>query len=414
MSGLCSSLNPQLEASIFDDLSTSTYVSCLCANHSTVKLIRSGTAGPFNPKGVLCGSVKSVSACPDVSHTVLTFQKHGFHCGKLGCKICMPAQAKKVASRSEKYFNGATILYKKSGHFIRESRHSVWSPPPYRYSQESVEADRGRQFWADYQDFFNSIVRGFYGGASVVHYWRKKHADGSECTFKPKRVNGKLTRCPKGKHYWRWGPHVHYVGYGWFEELPHDHSEYDGWNYKVLLDDKPRSFSATIGYLLTHCGLFLDDQGRQRGQVVRWTGSFSKGKVNKVASHRHSEPKKCPVKGCPNNLHRYGPSSSPDDHGINRNHDQGELMTITETFTYELRPRKPRKPKVKEKLTGWLPKAKTGKASQVLVGPMRPYYSSVVDVQWIFDHPLPDRDLWFLPGRSERAEIVRNPVPGGD
>lgn len=290
-------------------------VRSLMANHRHLHLLRSGTAGPRNPKGILCGTPKFASACPVKSHEAKSL-KFGFnYCGCMSCKPCMPAQARKLAKRATAYYEGAHHLYLSLGHKVGPLCHVPWSPPPDRYSQESVEADGGKKFLADYRKIFDKALgNSFQGGASVPHYWRKKHvSDGSECDFKPfRRSDGSLARCPKGRHKWVWGPHVHYVGHGWF----HDGKtvfEDSGWIYEKLKDDQPRSFFDTMFYLLTHCGLFVDDSGKQVGQIVRWNGSFSKGKVAKYESERVDVPHICPVKDCGEQTKRY---EIPKDGGL--------------------------------------------------------------------------------------------------
>jgi hypothetical protein len=137
--------------------------------------------------------------------------------------------------------------------------------------------DGAKSFLAEFRKIFKAHSHNA-GGVYILHCERKKHSDGSECE------RGDCHR----KHYWVWGPHVHFVGWGYFDNSAQVHSK-TGWVYKTISDgEKSRNIYETVRYQLSHAGLF-----KNNGMVVRYIAQGTLGKKTIVSRSR--EPVLCPV-----------------------------------------------------------------------------------------------------------------------
>lgn len=157
-----------------------------------------------------------------------------------------------------------------AGYRVGKVRHVIWSP-----SQDEWGPERFRDGGKAFREAFKRTLKArthYYGGAFILHCERKKHTDGTECEEK---------RCRK-KHIWVWGPHIHYVGWGYFDNSGEVHQR-TGWVYKVVEDQGPRNVYETVRYQLSHATIF-PDQGRQ--MLVRYIGMATWGRKEKVGSHR--------------------------------------------------------------------------------------------------------------------------------
>ena len=290
-----------------------------------VTLIRSGTLPP-HIEGIkyqgdaTCGSFKGVIACSNPSHVKESKRVFKVSCHRLSCKIDMPGVAVKLAVKADERMTEMARLYRGQRHSLGALKHIAFSPPQGMITKASYEVDLGKSAWASFYKLYGQIVNNFNGGVVDFHPWRKKHDDGSECEFEAYTADGQLVTCPQ-HHVWRWGPHFHFTGYGWFDSSV-DVFKATGWVYHKIKDRGNRSVFATVFYQLTHCGVLVDSEGKSKGQVLRWIGAFSRSRGGFQEVKGDVVECACPVKGCPEKVHRYGPSSSEPD-GINRNYDQG-------------------------------------------------------------------------------------------
>jgi hypothetical protein len=148
---------------------------------------------------------------------------------------------------------------------------------------------------------------GAEGGTIIIHGERKKHLDGTEC---------ERDKCHK-KHVWVWGPHIHYIGYGFLENSDYFHAQ-TGWIYKRVDDtkDRERDFQSTAFYLLTHSANFVDEFGQRHGIGYHHVGWMANCKGGKRIIENRLETAKC---SCGLDLHTYGlvwdgltPTETPD------------------------------------------------------------------------------------------------------
>ncbi len=131
---------------------------------------------------------------------------------------------------------------------------------------------------AGYDDLFGrawAVLRrmGIRGGVAMVHPWRRTVEDYSD-------LQGRLI-------YSRWfpGPHVHFLAWGLL-----DLKRQPGNAFVRVIDDKQeRSETATLAYLLDHCGVV------ERKHALRWLGVASYNKCPGVP--KYPKEVSCPL--CP-------------------------------------------------------------------------------------------------------------------
>ncbi len=116
---------------------------------------------------------------------------------------------------------------------------------------------------------------GVRGGAAVVHPWRRQEVAENSTILG-----------------WRWvpGPHVHFLVWGFL-----DLKKRPGNAFVLVKDDKKkvRSDTATLAYVLDHCGMVA------RKHAIRWLGVASYNKCPGVPKPpREGLKPVCPVCGC--------------------------------------------------------------------------------------------------------------------
>ena len=276
-----------------------------------------------------CGMIRNFVACSGPDH-------HGarpsrMSCKRLSCPVCFEDACNRAAHRAEDRVQGMKKAWKRAGVRVGRIRHVEWSPAIKEWPRDRVEADGGKSF----RKTASAIIRGnskYYGGALVVHWERKKHTDGTACELKGCRR----------KHIWVWGPHVHYIGWGFFENSAYVHSQ-TGWVYKTIDDDgRVRNVFDTVRYQLTHAGLVkrelvvkestqaVHDQD-QVGNAVSYIGMCSMNKGGKVAVGESWETCQCEV--CHAELHRYG---ALNDKLADFGYDQGPVEVRRVLFEFRL------------------------------------------------------------------------------
>jgi len=180
---------------------------------------------------------------------------------------------------------------------------------------------------------------GVYAGTLVLHPWRKRHEDGTECEMKGCRL----------LHIWVWGPHVHYCGHGFFSSSDKFY-EQTGWVYKNIKpkESNTRSIKDTVGYLLTHCAVFREYRSVEVydslnmvkqvtspswvtvGQHYRYVGLFSNAKGGHKVLEQGVKTVEC--NKCECLLHKY----LTDGDDLERDHDLGEYEVPYKKVEYYL------------------------------------------------------------------------------
>jgi hypothetical protein len=313
---------------------------------SFLHYVRSGTGFVSYPGGVSqCGSIKFVVACSDHPET----KRYGIHsCSRLQCPVCLDVTVERLAGDVSDRMLGLSACLRKNGVKIGRNKHVVFTIPVYMYSREEVELDGGKALYKEFYSLLNrewkihedgsvcedrkckkkhSVRKfakdGFYGGVVILHLERKKHADdGTPCDRKG---------C-KRPHVWVWGPHFHYIGYGFFEDSVWVWKKTD-WIYEVIEDQGKRVVFDTVKYLLTHCATFVGSDGKQVGKAIRWVGVLSNSKGGKKVVGEIVEYELCPV--CKEPMHKYGSSGTAED-GVNWAYDQGVFERKVEVVEWYL------------------------------------------------------------------------------
>ncbi|MCX6653037.1 MAG: hypothetical protein NT137_06770 [Methanomassiliicoccales archaeon] len=155
--------------------------------------------------------------------------------------------------------------YGRNGVRLGKPKHIVFSPPQEDWPVEKLAMDGGRGL----REELYRLLRGYakdrvYGGAAILHDERRKHLDDTNCD----------TRWCRRRHKWVWGPHIHFIGYGFFENSALVYAE-TGWVYKRIEDDGERDIFGTAKYQLTHAALFVGADGEQVGTAYQFVGTMA-------------------------------------------------------------------------------------------------------------------------------------------
>lgn len=270
-------------------------------------------------EGENCGNVLYAIACsspacktrknPRLAHD---------HCDRLTCPVCLPEVAGRMAEKIEERLLGLAGAYEDAGKEIGglnlsmgKPKHIVFSPEQdgrgtvwlgagrkrKRWSRDELEADGATQLLRECRRIMGEGAQdGFLGGAIILHMERKKHRgpvrDHQDATGRWVRCHDKdcqlehdeymdWTECEKDncelEHRWFYGPHVHFIGYGYFQNS-RDFHERTGWIYKRIQDRRERSVFLTARYQLTHSAHFdgYDGAGKvHRKQHYSFIGKFA-------------------------------------------------------------------------------------------------------------------------------------------
>lgn len=195
----------------------------------------------------------------------------------------------------------------------------------HKFQDGQFELDVGRLGDVP-KDHIGIFKDGFFAGVVILHLERKKHLDGSECE------RGKCS----APHKWVWGPHFHFVGYGFIMNSEHFYN-LTGWMYKQIVDYRQRSFFATVRYQLSHSAHFVDSMGHELGQCYRYVGAFGNRFGGKLVVSRTKELSECPSCGAP--FHDYGFQLDADGRPTEEadlEYDRGPVMVTREKFVITL------------------------------------------------------------------------------
>jgi hypothetical protein len=152
---------------------------------------------------------------------------------------------------------------------------------------EDFTRDGGRSAANQLIQLLDDFMRdGAYGGVIVTHIERRKHYDGTECDHE---------NCHK-RHRWKWGPHFHYIGYGFMADSDYFHAR-THWIYKRIEDNgQPRDIRSTAFYLLTHSANYIDQATNERkGQGYRMVGWMHNCKGGKRTVGHDKQTCPCPL-----------------------------------------------------------------------------------------------------------------------
>jgi hypothetical protein len=177
---------------------------------------------------------------------------------------------------------------------LGKEKHVILSARVRDWPRERYEKTNGQEFLEMVYAVLHQYSKdGVYAGSVFPHPWRFKHHDGTECHD---------PRCDR-EHVWIWGPHAHFVGYGYFADSRFILKR-TGVFLKVIQDKKDdrrqkRDIVGTLAYELSHVGLWVDGEGEQIGPAYTWVGlmAFCKGGGDVLEKTR--EPEICEKCGAP-------------------------------------------------------------------------------------------------------------------
>lgn len=274
----------------------------------TYKCYRTGTG---SVTANTCGEYKFTLACVarNDDHKKKSKRHARKNCKSPLCPSCYRTVAGRMSKRIEQRFNSLDVLYRMRGMKLGNMKHLEFSYYPWLYDVDFVEKDAGKYIMNYYVQLLDSFMKdGFYAGVIIPHNWRKKHLDdGSECDWEPYYEYGKLVLCPR-EHEWIWGPHAHYVGYGYMLSSDEFHVLSGGWVYKNINPGGDRSIGATVFYLLTHSALYQKTSTLKLAKGYRYVGLFSDKLAKKDKTLSKEEYCICGINGCDNPLHKFLPS----------------------------------------------------------------------------------------------------------
>lgn len=254
----------------------------------------------------LCGTVQYVIACPNKdSKPVLRYH----NCHKITCPVCYHWAVNQQTRRIEDRLLGLDEAYKRMGLKTGQWKHIVVSDNPDKWPPAMLIKDNGKSFKKKCrQALKESAKNGFWGGVEILHAYRKKHDDGTEC---------ENDECKK-HHVWKWGPHCHYITKGFFLQSDQIY-QVTGLMVKNIRPGQSRDVGATSYYLLTHSAVFTEhhqlidssshmevpgtDETRTQGLGYCYVGAFATNKGAVVTIGTDTREALCPK--CNAELHRY-------------------------------------------------------------------------------------------------------------
>jgi len=284
----------------------------------------------------LCGTVKFAVGCSSSCGSKPRLVYH--NCMNITCPTCYHGPIKQQASRIDERMSGLYDAYRDQGTKLGTLKHIMFSPPQEDWPFSRFQ-DRGQLLMKRLRTILKKYSKnGAFAGTLILHLWRKKHLDGSEC-----ERSDRGERCRK-KHQWVWGPHVHFIGYGYFEVSGEVH-EKTGWVYKNIKPGQERDVHDTAFYLLTHMAVFVGIDGKAIGQTYRYVGLFANCNGGHERVRRTWEVERC--EKCDAELHQYAVTYGGK---IDFEVDLGASCVPVDVVRWYVRKRKPKE--IQQRLEG--------------------------------------------------------------
>jgi hypothetical protein len=160
------------------------------------------------------------------------------------------------------------------------------------------------------KDLASTAKDGWYGGVYVFHGWRRKGLNKETQAWETIEDDARDDKYIRTK--WYWSPHVHFIVYGFF--LNEGHFNQTGFIQKVIVteEDPFESVRKILTYLLTHSGIWLDNDGNQVGQAYRYFGKYAPNKGGRKFDHKESEAQFCEDPECKCHLDKWTHSMALD------------------------------------------------------------------------------------------------------
>ncbi|MFA6728157.1 MAG: hypothetical protein WCS17_08090 [Prevotella sp.] len=276
-----------------------------------------------------CGVVSSIF-CRDIPMNSCSLNKDHFskaignHCWSMRCPVCMNSTVMKAGVKAEQKILAPGDLYeRKTGTKLKIGHWQI--SPPQKWLQHIMQNS------SDFMRFYDDLIEilkqnGIRGGAIVFHPWRLSdiyqtinHVQTGnfkeglpEFLLAENHIDLKW-EYRNLEHYWRFGPHFHFIGYGHFtdtEEFRSSMAKLDkigNWGEdgqeetwvvkKIHPSEEIDSVRHTISYLLTHAGLgsyYYENNWDLDGEDLiipsKVEGNSVKAKEEPMSIHKSLDP----------------------------------------------------------------------------------------------------------------------------
>ena len=305
-----------------------------------VRLVRTGTGPTIQG----CRSFVSMISCSSKGKCKTRDKVLSHNCHRLWCKDCCGGAAKTQARTIEDRLEGLTNRFYDNGIPAGQAKHVVVSKSyalkesdrddrakVNDYIQDCIEVVRSNAKELRPDQDGNDIysIKGFAGGAWTFHPERKKGQNRETQEWESVEDNN-WNNQKYIRFKWVWGPHVHFVTYGFFKSSKeifkgHCHNgkkqtkkekRQSGFIFKIIPnEDGPRIIKETFAYLLTHSGIWVNGDGKQKGNAYGYFGAYSVTKGGSWFSGRWLEQHQlCEDEDCQLHLDKwdFNPVECPD------------------------------------------------------------------------------------------------------
>ena len=273
-----------------------------------VRMVRAGTGPPIEG----CRSFVSMISCSSKGKCKTPDKVHSHNCHRFYCKTCCGGEAKAKSRDIEDRLEGMTNRFYDTGIPAGRPKQVVVSKSPKQIEDEYNGLSNDNRDPVQIKRFIQDCIEVVRSNAKELHpdqdgkdVYSKEGFAGGVFTFHPERKKGlnrdtyewetvqddKWDNQKYIRYKWVWGPHVHFVCYGFFKsskEIFKGHFKEDGTQtkkqkrqsgflFKIVPteDGADRSIKDTMEYLLTHAGLYIDDNGDQVGKAYSYFGAYA-------------------------------------------------------------------------------------------------------------------------------------------
>lgn len=299
------------------------------ANGLILTLPGRGEPGPF------CGEWRYGVRCSNPNDPLAVMRGHVYSCHRPVCPECLYSAANQKALSIWRTFQGKSLVLtaeaEQAHRYIGKKKQIQFSySPDLLTPADLLDREKLRLINRELDRVLDAaFADGWYAGFLVFHAYRLQRVDGTfagegDLMESSEPVN--LRDIFKGLTP-VWGPHWHFVGYGYVMPAGEFAETFPEWRYKRIKEAKlpgknnqyaERDVVATARYLLTHHAVFMDrlvvpkriglsgettTEFSQHGQSYRWVGEFRPHKIAKQVLDSKLVPRLC--EHCGAEMHIY-------------------------------------------------------------------------------------------------------------
>ena len=259
--------------------------------------------------GPLCGEWRYGVRCSNPNDHKAKIKLHKYSCHRPVCPKCLLSAANQKAKAIWRQFKGKALVLEAEAALqersIGAAKHfQISLSPDLLTPADLLEPGRMKALYREINEILDSsFLDGWYAGVLVFHAFRLQRQDGS---FVSEDLPDDGSDNLNFEHLRPvWGPHFHFVGYGYMMPADEFAKAYPNWRYKRIKEGKlpgktnrykERDVFATVRYLLTHHAVFMrrltvpkqigligesETIYEQVGQNYKWAGEFRPHKIAK-------------------------------------------------------------------------------------------------------------------------------------